>query len=180
MAPIYTFPPPDPAVTTYDKAIEGGLKVRIDTPDGYQRNKPVGVYFHGGGWAMGDLDGDDAFCRSLSLGGGVVFVSVEYRLAPQNKHPGLINDCYKDLQWTLDHAEEIGGIAGSIFTSEVSAGGQLALGLALKAIDQDLGIAQVPATIHPAAVPLELKSKYTSMEEHKHHTINTVSAMNTF
>jgi versiconal hemiacetal acetate esterase len=186
MASIYTFPSPDPAVKTEDRTIEDGLKVRIYTPGGYNGAKPVGVYFHGGGWAMGDLDGDDAFCRSISKGGGVVLVSVEYGLAPQNKHPGLVNDCYKGLRWTLQNAKDLGGIEGKIFTSGVSAGGGLALGVALKAIDEGLGgalvgvIAQVPATIHPDAVPSELKSRYNSMDEHKDHTINTASAMNAF
>ena len=186
MGSIYTFPPPDPAVKTEDRTIDDGLKVRIYTPEGYKGGKPVGVYFHGGGWAMGDLDGDDAFCRSICKGGGVVLVSIEYGLAPQNKHPGLINDCFKGLQWTLKNAKDLGGIEGKIFTSGVSAGAGLALGLALKAIDEGLSdalvgvVAEVPATIHPAAVPSELKSKYTSMEEHKDHTINTASAMNAF
>ena len=61
---------------------------------------------------MGDIDGDDAFCRVISKGGGVVLVSVEYGLAPQNTHPGLINDCFKGFQWTLDNAKELGGVEG--------------------------------------------------------------------
>lgn len=186
MVTKYTFPPPDPAVKTEDRTIDGGLKVRIYTPEGYSGGKPVGVYYHGGGWAMGDLDGDDPFCRSISKGGGVVLVSVEYGLALQNKHPGLINDCWSGLQWTLKNAKELGGIEGKIFTAGVSAGGQLALGLALKAIDEGLGdsivgvVAQVPATVHPAGVPEELKSKYTSMDEHKDHTIDTADALHAF
>lgn len=182
----YTFPPPDPAVKTEDKVIEDGLKVRIYTPEGYTGGKPVGVYFHGGGWAMGDLDGDDAFCRAISKSGGVVVVSVEYGLAPQNQHPGLIGDCWKGLKWTLNSAKALGGNEGEIFTAGVSAGGQLALGLALKAIDEGLGgaligvIALVPATVHPKGVPEELKSKWTSYKEHAEHTINSESAMNSF
>lgn len=182
----YTFPPPDPTVKTEDKTTEDGLKVRVYTPEGYTGRKPVGVYFHGGGWAMGDLDGDDPFCRMISKGGGVVLVSVEYGLAPQNKHPGLINDCWKGLQWALQNAKALGGVEGKIFTSGTSAGGQLALGIALKAIDEGLGgslvgtVALVPATVHPKAVPEELKSKYTSMKEHAEHTIDTANAMDTF
>lgn len=135
---------------------------------------------------MGDIEGDDAFARQISKGGGVVLVSVEYGLAPQNEHPGLINDCYKGLQWTLENAKELGGIAGKIFTSGVSAGGQLALGLALKAIDEGMGdslvgvIAEVPATVHPDGVPAELKSRWTSYKEHAEHTIDTADAMRTF
>lgn len=186
MVEKYAFPPPDPAVKTEDKTIDNGLKVRVYTPEGYAGGRPVGVYFHGGGWAMGDLDGDDPFCRAISQSGDVVLVSVEYGLAPQNKHPGLINDCWKGFQWTLKNATTLGGIKGKIFTAGVSAGGQLALGIALKAIDEGYGdalvgvIAQVPATIHPDGVPKELKSKWTSYQEHAEHTINSAEAMKSF
>lgn len=186
MASQYTFPAPDPAVNAEDRTIDGGLKIRIYMPKGYSGGTPVGVYYHGGGWAMGDIDGDDAFCRSISKGGNVVLVSVEYGLAPQNKHPGLINDCFAGLQWTLKNAKALGGVEGKIFTAGVSAGGQLAIALALKAIDEGLGdslvgvVAQVPATIHPDGVPEELKSKYSSYEEHANHTIDTDRAMRTF
>jgi versiconal hemiacetal acetate esterase len=146
----------------------------------------VGVYYHGGGWAMGDLDGDDAIVRSISKGGNVVVVSVEYGLAPQNKHPGLINDCWKALQWTLKNAGELGGIDGKVFTAGASAGAGLAIGVALRAIDEGLGdsvvgvVAIVPAIVHPKAVPIELQPNYTSYKEHDQHTINTAGAMETF
>jgi versiconal hemiacetal acetate esterase len=186
MASMYTFPSPDPAVKTEDRTTEDGIQVRVYTPEGYNGGKPVGVYFHGGGWAMGDIASADPFCRSISKRSHVVLVSVEYGLAPQNKHPGLVNDCYKGLRWTLRNVKELGGVEGKIFTCGVSAGGGLALGTALRAIDEGLGnalvgvVAEIPTTIHPAGVPSELKSRYTSMEEHKGHTVNTDSAMNAF
>ena len=186
MASKYTFPAPDPVVKTEERTTDDGLKVRIYTPNNYSGGGPVGVYYHGGGWAMGDLDGDDSFCRATAIGGDVVVVSVEYGLAPQNKHPGLINDCWKTFQWTLKNAKELGGLEGKIFTTGTSAGGQLALGIALKAIDEGFGdalvgvVAQVPATVHPAGVPEDLKNKYTAMKEHDQHTINTGSAMEAF
>lgn len=186
MVSKYTFPLPDPAVKTEERTTDEGLKVRIYTPKGYTGGKPVSVYYHGGGWAMGDLDGDDPFCRAISKGGGLVVVSVEYGLAPQNKHPGLMEDCWKGFQWTLKNSEALGGIKGKIITSGVSAGGQLALGLALKAIDEGYKdslvgvVALVPATVHPEGVPEELKSKWTSYKEHAEHTVNTASAMEAF
>lgn len=186
MVSKYTFPPPDPAVNSEDRTTEDGLKVRIYTPEGYTGGRPIGVYYHGGGWAMGDLDGDDAFARNISKGGNVVIVSVEYGLAPQNKHPGLIDDCWKGFQWTLKNAKELGGAKGKIFTTGVSAGGGLALGIAMKALDQGIGdsvvgvVALLPATVHPDAVPEDLKSSYTSYTEHDKHTINSGSAMRTF
>jgi versiconal hemiacetal acetate esterase len=186
MVSKYTFPPPDPAVKTEDRTTDEGLKVRVYTPEGYTGGKPVSVYYHGGGWALGDIDGDDPFCRAISKGGGIVVVSVEYGLAPQNKHPGLMDDCWKGFQWTLKNAKDLGGVEGKIITSGVSAGGQLALGIALKAVDEGYKdalvgvVALVPATVHPEGVPEELKSKWTSYEEHAEHTIDTKSAMETF
>ncbi|KAF2748397.1 hypothetical protein M011DRAFT_441791 [Sporormia fimetaria CBS 119925] len=186
MVEKYSFPPPDPSVKTEDKTIANDLKIRVYTPEGYRGGRPIGVYYHGGGWAMGDIDGDDAICRSISKLGGVVMVSVGYGLAPQNKHPGLIDDCYKGLKWALDDAKELGCAENKFFTAGPSAGGQLALGLALKAADEGLEdalvgvVAIVPATVHYKAVPEELKSKWRSFEEHAEHTVNSKSAMECF
>ncbi|KAJ4364070.1 hypothetical protein N0V83_009525 [Neocucurbitaria cava] len=186
MVSKYTFPAPDPSVKTEDTTTEDGIKVRIYTPDGYTGGKPVCVYYHGGGWAMGDIDGDDPFSRAIAKSNGIVVVSVEYGLAPQNKHPGLINDCWKGLQWALGNAEKLKTAQGKFLTAGVSAGGQLAFGLALKAIDEGLEdqlvgvIGIIPATVHPDGVPEELKSRYTAMTEHDQHTINTAGAMKAF
>ncbi|KAF1846279.1 arylacetamide deacetylase [Cucurbitaria berberidis CBS 394.84] len=186
MASKYTFPAPDPSVKTEDTTTEDGLKLRIYTPDGYTGGKPVCVYYHGGGWAMGDINGDDPFSRAIAKLGGIVVVSVEYGLAPQNEHPGLINDCYKGLQWALGNAKRLNTIQGKFLTAGVSAGGGLAFSSALKAIDDGLGdqlvgvIGLIPATIHPDGVPEGLQSKYTAMTEHDQHTINTSDAMKAF
>ncbi|KAF2492441.1 hypothetical protein BU16DRAFT_564896 [Lophium mytilinum] len=182
----YEFPPPDASITTEDKVTEEGLGVRVYTPPGYAGGKPVGVYFHGGGWAMGDIDGDDPWCRAMSKMAGVVLVSIEYGLAPANKHPGLLDDCFKGFQWTLKNAASLGGIEGKIFVAGISAGAGLALGTALRAIDEGYGsslvgvVAQVPATCHPDAVPENLQSKYTSYTEHAEDTIDSDSAMRAF
>ncbi|KAF1935062.1 arylacetamide deacetylase [Clathrospora elynae] len=186
MASKYTFPAPDPAVKTEDTTTGDGLKVRIYTPDGYTGGKPVCLYFHGGGWALGDIDSDDPFSRAISKSGSIVVVSVEYRLAPENKHPGLVNDCYKSLQWALQNWKRLNTAEGKFLTAGVSAGGQLAFGTALRAVDEGLGdqivgvVAIIPATVHPDGVPDELRPKYTAMEEHDQHTINTGRAMKAF
>lgn len=186
MASMYTFPPPDPTVKTEDRTSDNGVKVRVYTPENYSGDNPVGVYYHGGGWAMGDVEADDPLARAISKAANVVLVSVEYGLAPQNKHPGLMNDCWDAFQWTLNNAKQLGGIEGKAFTIGGSAGAQLALAMALKALDERLEqavvgvVAQVPVTVHPDGVPDELKSKYTSYTEFKDKTINTADAMHTF
>jgi versiconal hemiacetal acetate esterase len=95
----YTFPEPDPSVRTEDTVTEKGTKVRIYTPEKYKGGKPVCMYYHGGGWSMGDINSDDAFSRAISKDGDIVVVSVEYGLAPQNAHPGLMNECFDALHW---------------------------------------------------------------------------------
>jgi versiconal hemiacetal acetate esterase len=185
MASRYTFPEPDPSVKTEDTSTDDGTKVRIYTPDGYTGGRPVCMYFHGGGWAMGDINGDDPFSRAISKAGGIVVVSVEYGLAPDNKHPGLMDECYKALRWALSNSKRLNTAEGKFLTAGVSAGGQLAFATALRGVDEGAGelvgvVALIPATVHPDGVPEKLRPEYTAMEEHDQHTINTAGAMRAF
>jgi versiconal hemiacetal acetate esterase len=182
----FQFPSPDAAVKAEDREIPGGLKVRIYTPDGYAGNQPLGFYIHGGGWAMGDLDADDGNCRAISIGAGVVVVSVDYRLAPAHPYPAGLDDCMTAYKWALKHASSLNAKPEKAFIAGASAGGGSTFGLALKLIDEGLGssvvglAAQVPVTVHPDLVPIHLKSKYTSYKEHAEHTVNSESAMEAF
>jgi len=182
----YEFPAPDASVATEDREISKGIKIRIYTPPAYVAGKTVGLFIHGGGWALGDLDADDGNCRAISKGAGVVLVSVDYRLAPAHPYPAPLDDCVTAFNWTVENAASLGGAAGKVFIAGASAGGGLALGTALRLIDEGLGssvvgvVAQVPVAIHPDLVPAELKSKYTSYDEHKEHTINSKSSMYAF
>jgi versiconal hemiacetal acetate esterase len=182
----YEFPAPDASVSIEDRAISNGIKVRVYTPSGYAGGKPLGLYIHGGGWAMGDLNVDDQTCRSISKNAGVVLVSVDYRLAPANPYPAGLDDCVEAFRWTLKNATTLGGIADKAFICGASAGGGSSFGLALRMIDEELGssiagiVAQVPVTVHPDLVPAQLKAQYTSYTEHAEHTVNSASAMLAF
>ena len=183
----YTFPSPDTSVSTEDKTITDGIKIRVYTPPGYEKgSKPVGLYIHGGGWAMGDLDMDDAGCRVMSKGASVVIVSVDYRLGPQHKYPAAPDDCVAAYKWTLQNTEALGGRPGKVFIGGASAGGNLTFTTALRIIDEGLGesiaglVPQVPVTIHPDLVPAELRARYQSLDEHAEHTVNSKSAMAAF
>ena len=135
---------------------------------------------------MGNVDGDDGFSRAISKAGDIVVVSVEYELAPQNTHPGLMNECYEALQWALRNSQQLKIAKGKFITSGVSAGGHLAFATALRAIDEGFGeqlvgiLSIIPPTVHPDAVPDEMKARYTAMEEHDMNTINTAGAMRAF
>jgi versiconal hemiacetal acetate esterase len=181
-----TFPPVDTSVKTEDKEISPGLKVRIYTPPNHSGNRPVCIFYHGGGWAMGDLDGEDAQVRTISKATGVVIVSVDYRLAPAHPYPAPLDDCVTAYYWALKSYSSLGTMPNEAFTFGTSAGGNLALSTALRVIDAGNGdtlkgvVAVVPVTIAPEAVSETLKQKYTSYEEHSEHTINTGLGMKTF
>lgn len=135
---------------------------------------------------MGDLETDDPDCRAYSKLANVVIVSVNYRLAPQHKYPAGLNDCLEAFNWTFENAETIGGKPGQLFIIGASAGGGSAFGTALKLVDAGKGnriagvVSQVPVTVHPDAVPENLKTQYTSYEEKAESTVNSQSAMLTF
>jgi len=173
-------------VKTEDKEITGGLKVRIYTPLGYQGNQPVCVFYHGGGWAMGDLEGEDPQLRTISKDAGVVIVSVEYRLAPKHPYPTGLDDCVAAYHWAVENSEYLKTTPNAAITFGTSAGGNLALATALKLIDAGKSdtlkgvVAVVPVTVWKDAVPADMKSKYTSYDEHAEHTINTKSGMEAF
>lgn len=181
-----TFPTPDASVKVEDKEILPGLKVRIYTPPNYSGNKPVCLFYHGGGWAMGDLEGEDVQVRTICKDAGVVIVSVDYRLAPAHPYPAPLDDCVTAYQWALRNTASLNTTPNEAITFGTSAGGNLALSVALKIIDAGHGntlrgvVAVVPVTIAPDAVPEDLKLKYTSYEEHAENTINTKKAMTVF
>ena len=94
------------------------------------------MWFHGGGWVVGDLDTADPTARHLSVGAGCVVVSVDYRLAPETKFPGAADDCYAATQWAVQHAAQINGDPHRIAVGGDSAGGNLAAAVSLMARDR--------------------------------------------
>ena len=113
----------------------GDLPVRIYTPEG-GGPFPALVWFHGGGWVVGDLDTADATSRHLTVGAGCVVVSVDYRLAPETKFPGPAEDCYAATQWVAQNAPSINVDASRIAVGGDSAGGNLAAVVSLMARDR--------------------------------------------
>ena len=92
LAPQY--PPPSDAVNTRDVDIGGGVHARIYTPAvSSEEPLPVGVYAHGGGFVIGSLDMEDAFCRAIVEHVRTIIVSIDYRLAPESQAPAQLDDC---------------------------------------------------------------------------------------
>jgi len=125
-------------IATEDRTIPGpagDIPVRVYTPAG-DGSKPVIVYFHGGGWVIGDLDVCDNPVRRIANRTGAVVVSVGYRLAPEHVYPAAFDDSYAATAWLAEHAAEFGGDPQRIATCGDSAGGNLAAAVAIAARDR--------------------------------------------
>ena len=135
---------------------DGQVPVRIYTPDG-NGPFPVLVWFHGGGWVVGDLDTSDGTARHLAVGANCVVVSVDYRLAPETQFPGPAEDCYAATQWVAQNAASIDGDPSRIAVGGDSAGGNLATVVCLMARDR-----QGPSLVHQLLVyPVTERDFYT-------------------
>ena len=111
---------------------------------------PVLVYFHGGGWVIGDLDTHDTLCRELALGSGCAVVAVDYRMGPEHRFPAAVEDCIAATRWVRAHAAELGVDAARLAVGGDSAGGNLAAVVAIAARDAgDLPI-RYQLLIYPA------------------------------
>jgi acetyl esterase len=134
---------PEPVAKSEDRAIPGPARdigVRIYTPEG-KAPFPVLLFFHGGGWVLGDLDTHDPLCRALTKGARCVTVAVDYRLAPEHKFPAALDDCYAASKWVAQHGSEIGVNPAHLAVGGDSAGGNLAAAVSLMARDRkDLGV----------------------------------------
>lgn len=103
----------------------GEIPIRIYT-SGNEGPRPILVFFHGGGFVLGTLDEFDPFCAFLSEGGACTVVSVDYRLAPEHRFPGAVEDAVAALRWVASHAAELGGDPSRLAVAGDSAGANLA------------------------------------------------------
>jgi acetyl esterase len=108
------------------------------------------VYYHGGGWTIGDLDTHDVLCRQLANSSGCAVVSVDYRMGPEHRFPAGSDDCVAATYWVRRNAESLGLDASRLAVGGDSAGGNLAAVVAIAARDAgDLPIA-FQLLIYPA------------------------------
>ena len=114
---------------------DGDVPVRIYTPEG-SGPFPILVWYHGGGWVIGDLESADPTARHLCKGAGCVVVSVDYRLSPETKFPGPADDCYAATVWAANNAASLNADASRLAVGGDSAGGNLAAAISLMAADR--------------------------------------------
>ena len=127
-------------VKSHDITVAGGdadLPARIYAPVG-PGPYPVVVYFHGGGWVMGNKDSYDDGARGLAYYAKAVVVSVDYRLAPEHQFPAAWDDALAAYRWVLKHAPEIHGDPQRVALAGENSGGTLALATAIAARDAGL------------------------------------------
>ncbi len=121
-------------VTARDLQVDGAagpIGARLYTPAGAPATTPGLVYFHGGGFAIGDLESHDGHCRRLAAYSGVRVLAVDYRLAPEHPFPAGHDDALAATKWAFDHAAEIGFDPARIALGGCSAGGNLAASVSI-------------------------------------------------
>lgn len=131
--------PPESVASIEERTIpgpSGEIPLRIYTPTGEGLCPPL-LFFHGGGWILGNLDTHDGLCRVLANAAGCVVVAVDYRLAPEHRFPEGLEDCYAATQWVTANAEEIGADPGRLAVVGDSAGANLAGAVGLLSRDRD-------------------------------------------
>jgi len=139
-------------VRVENRAIPGPaqpIPIRVYWPDSGQK-LPALVYYHGGGWVFGTLDGHDRTLRALTNASGCVVISVDYRLAPEHKFPAAVEDAYAALRYVAEHAPEFGIDPNRIAVGGDSAGGNLAAVACLMARDRGAPNVAFQLLVYPA------------------------------
>jgi len=122
--------PPAPDIAQVEDVIAATLEARIPIRiyrDGAARMPDTAmIFFHGGGFALGDIEGYDIFCRQMARAIGCTILSVEYRRAPEHKFPAAVLDAVAATRWVFEHSEALAIDAKKIILCGDSAGGNLA------------------------------------------------------
>ncbi len=172
--------PPGPDVAEVDDSVidgpEGAIPVRVYRPEGANG---IIVFFHGGGWTIGDLDTHDEVCRSMAVAGSCAVVSVGYRLGPEARFPAAVVDCYAALEWVAEHRDDLTGDPSTpVVVAGDSAGGNLAAVMCLLARDLDGPDIAAQLLVYPA-VDLRMEG-YPSLGENAEGYVLTFEGMEWF
>lgn len=141
----------------------------IPGPDGPLRGRhyrpsvaeaaPLLLFFHGGGFVVGDIESHDGLCRMICRDAAINVLSVDYRLAPEHTAPAAVDDCLAAYRWSRGHAAELGADASRIGVGGDSAGGNLAALVALRSRDEGIPQPRLQVLLYPV---LDLSAKTRS------------------
>jgi acetyl esterase len=155
---------------------DGELSVRIYLPEG-DGPFPTVVYFHGGGFVVGDLDGHDSTCRRLTNAADAAVVSVNYRLAPEHPFPAAVEDADAATRWAAENAATFGGDPDRLVVAGDSSGGNLAAVAALMARDRGGPEIAYQLLVYPA---VSFDGEWPSYEENGEGYFLTLADMEWF
>jgi acetyl esterase len=134
-------------------APQGSIPARIYTPKNLRTTNglaPGLVFFHGGGWTIGNLDSHDVVSRKLADEGQLIVISVDYRLAPEHKFPAAVDDAIASTKWIAANSKRLGIDASRLVVGGDSAGGNLATVVAISARDGNGPAIAAQLLIYPA------------------------------
>lgn len=154
----------------------GEIPIRVYTPK-IQSPAPALIYFHGGGWVLGDLESHDHVCRALANNASCVVLSVDYRLAPEHKFPAAVHDSFAATQWIADLAGELGVDRSRIAVGGDSAGGNLAAVVSQIARDRGGPSIAYQLLIYPST---DMRMNMPSIEENADGPLLTKASMHWF
>ena len=147
--------PPEDVAESRDATVAGPLGpigIRLYRPAGTDASDvlPALVWYHGGGWLLGDLDSHDVACRRFANAVRCRVVSVDYRMAPEHVFPAAVNDSFEATKYVFEHAAELGIDPDRIAVGGDSAGGNLAAVMALMSRDGALPKVAFQLLVYPA------------------------------
>ncbi len=147
----------------------GAIPLRLYRPESNAAALPLLVYFHGGGWTIGDLDTHDVLCREFAIGAGCAVLSVDYRMGPEHRFPAAVDDCMAATRWAREHAALLRIDPARVAVGGDSAGGNLAAVVAIAARDGGAERDAVPLVFQLLIYPA------TDMRRgHASHTANGI------
>jgi acetyl esterase len=155
---------------------DGEIPIRLYAPK-LPAASPALIYFHGGGWVLGDLESHDHVCRALANSTPCVVISVDYRLAPEHKFPAAVDDSYAATVWIAEHASELGIDDSRIAVGGDSAGGNLAAVVSQMARDRSGPKLVFQLLIYPGT---DMRMGMPSIDENADGPLLTKGAMHWF
>ena len=177
-AALSAFEVKDEVASVVDRTVpgpDGDIPVRVYRPAGSSAGEalPVLVWFHGGGWVIGDVDTADGTGRTLANAAGVAVVSVDYRLAPEHPFPAGLDDALAAVRWVADNAESLAVDAGRLAVGGDSAGGNLSAVVAQQLSDAGAAV-RFQLLVYPVT---DLRMGTASYEENAEGYFLTREAM---